>query len=160
MCLLFGSRHDLFVTDMIKIYTSMPRPNFYDMCGFSKGTQSCETTNAYNLTESQRAFPSGHASLAFSSMTILTLYFVGKVGIHHHDNNLSIQSKFWYLVSFLPVMLAIFIAASRIHDHYHHPADVIAGAMIGIASAIISHGMWYAILVSISHVFGTFAYQH
>jgi membrane-associated phospholipid phosphatase len=48
-----------------------------------------------------------------------------------------------YLASFLPILLAFFISASRVHDFWHHPADIVAGSTIGIGCAFIAHGMWY-----------------
>lgn len=133
-----------FLTDMIKIYTGQLRPNFYDMCGFEKDTLECETYNKHLLVESRRSFPSGHASLAFSSMTTLSLYFLGKVGIQRNvcSKPVSLTSRMFYLASFLPMMFAFFIAASRVHDFWHHPADIVAGAMIGTGCALFTHGMW------------------
>jgi len=133
-----------FLTDIIKIYTGQLRPNFYDMCDFNKDTQQCETDSAHLLVESRRSFPSGHASLAFSSMTTLTLSFLGKVGIHRnvHSKRVSLRQRVLYTSSFVPILLAFFIAASRVHDFWHHPADVVAGAVIGVGCALCVHGMW------------------
>ena len=32
----------------------------------------------------------------------------------------------------LPVLLALWIGATRVHDNKHHPADVVAGALLGM----------------------------
>lgn len=61
------------------------------------------------------SFPSGHTTSTFSVVTYLVLN----------------SKKFnWFLVSF-----AILIAFSRIYVGVHYPADVIAGAIIGICGA-------------------------
>jgi membrane-associated phospholipid phosphatase len=134
-----------FLTDMIKIYARVLRPNFYDMCEFSKETLQCETESTRHLDESYKSFPSGHAGLAFGSMTVMTLFFLGKVGIQRNicSKAVFLRTKLYYLAAFIPILLACFIATSRIHDFWHHPADVVGGAMIGIGCAIFTHGMWY-----------------
>ena len=133
-----------FLTDIMKIYTGQLRPNFYEMCNYNKNTRQCESNNPHLLTESRRSFPSGHASLAFASMTTLFLYFLGKVGIQRnvHSKRITLLTRLLYLLSFAPLLLAFFIAASRVHDFWHHPADVVAGSLIGVACSLCVHGMW------------------
>lgn len=46
------------------------------------------------------------------------------------------------IVSLLPMILAVFIAASRVHDNKHHPADVVGGALLGGSVANYVHGLW------------------
>ena len=133
------------LTDCIKIYAGQLRPNFYKMCEFDKDTLQCESDNKHLIRESRRSFPSGHASLAFSSMTALSLYFLGKVGIQRtvHLKRITLAKRLLYLASFLPILLAVYISTSRVHDFWHHPADIVAGSMIGIGCAFFAHGMWY-----------------
>lgn len=134
-----------FLTDMIKIYTSQLRPNFYEMCNFNKEALACETESAHLMVESRRSFPSGHASLAFSSMSVLALYFVGKVGIQRRVQykRPTLRQRVTYLLSFVPMLVAFFVAASRVHDFWHHPADIVTGAAIGSGCTLSVHGMWY-----------------
>ena len=40
--------------------------------------------------------------------------------------------------------LALFIAASRVHDNMHFPADVVGGAVLGTAIAIYVNSLWFA----------------
>lgn len=133
-----------FLTDMIKVYTSFPRPNFYAMCQFDTETLQCASDSQHYLSESRLSFPSGHASLAFSSMTALTLFLLGKVSIHRNISTkaISFKTRLLYFVSFSPMLLAWFVAASRVHDYWHHPADIVAGALIGSGCALCFHGMW------------------
>jgi membrane-associated phospholipid phosphatase len=80
-------------------------------------------------------------------MTLLSLFFFGKVGIHRCIKSAKpipvlIKRRCLFVISGLPLMLAIFIASSRVHDDMHHPADVVAGAIIGMSCAIFGHGLW------------------
>jgi len=63
------------------------------------------------------SFPSGHAGNAFAGATVLA----------------------WAMPALQPVWwtLAVLIAFSRIYVGVHYPADVIAGAIAGAASAIV-----------------------
>jgi membrane-associated phospholipid phosphatase len=128
-----------FLTDMTKTYTGQLRPNFYSMCKFDTNSLECDGEEHF-LHESRRSFPSGHASSSFASMTIVTLYLSSKVGLARHVQSLG--RKVLYLLSCTPMLLAFFVAASRVHDFYHHPADIVAGALIGSVCGLTAHGMW------------------
>lgn len=43
----------------------------------------------------------------------------------------------------IPQGLAIFIGASRIRDNRHFPADILAGALIGVATALFVTPLWW-----------------
>jgi membrane-associated phospholipid phosphatase len=47
------------------------------------------------------------------------------------------------VISYAPLILAGFIAASRVVDNKHFPADVIGGAILGASIAKLVHGVWY-----------------
>ena len=109
-----------FVTDFLKLCCRQPRPNFYEMVMFDE-------QNAY------MSFPSGHSSLAFTAMLLLSL---------------CLQQKFLnapYCLTFSPMLVALLVAWSRVHDGWHFNVDVCAGAVIGIASVIITCQIWYVI---------------
>jgi len=162
VCMLFiaiGSNS--FFTEMIKRYAGYFRPNFYQMCEFdlTYGSNECLA----DVQDGRKSFPSGHSSLSFCSMLCLALYLVGKVGLFHqwqphrihsarspHVNLATpIRKKLLGLLSLGgPLMLATFVAASRVHDNYHHPADVITGAVIGSACALVSYHLWYPSIFS------------
>ncbi len=63
------------------------------------------------------SFPSGHATAAFSGFFILGVKY-GRLPIF--------------------VSLAIIVGISRIYMGIHYPSDIVAGALIGIACALIS----------------------
>jgi membrane-associated phospholipid phosphatase len=72
-------------------------------------------------TSGGKSFPSGHATLAFSVAT-----------------SLSLQYKKWYVV--IPAYAwASSVAYSRMYLGRHYPTDVLAGAVVGIGSGYLSH---------------------
>jgi membrane-associated phospholipid phosphatase len=69
----------------------------------------------------------------------------------HHDSRLHrrMRSVFYFrfvsLASFVLSMgLAAFIAASRVADNKHFPADVVGGAALGLGIAVCVNSLWYA----------------
>ena len=43
----------------------------------------------------------------------------------------------------LPWGWALFVAASRLVDHWHHPSDVLAGLALGFSACTIAYHHWY-----------------
>jgi len=74
-----------------------------------------------NRIQHSPTFPSGHASIAFSTATTLTLEF-----------------KKWY-VAVPAYAWAAGVSYSRLYLGEHYPSDVIAGAVVGSGSAVLSH---------------------
>lgn len=64
------------------------------------------------------SFPSGHASSSFVSATIILFW-----------------NKRWGIAA---MILASLIAISRIYLYVHYPSDVLAGILLGIATAFLS----------------------
>ncbi|OEU06030.1 phosphatidic acid phosphatase type 2/haloperoxidase [Fragilariopsis cylindrus CCMP1102] len=46
------------------------------------------------------------------------------------------------IVCYTPMLLAFFICISRVHDNFHHPADIIGGALLGGSIATIVFNTW------------------
>ena len=157
------------VTWSVKLYVGYLRPNFYDQCQPSDDYSYCtaadqkgdDTTDAYNL---RMSFPSGHASWAFCALTLLTFYLerifgVSSIQYYQRIDNTSngdsstcmvlqhCQNPFVYrlrsMLCLAPLILAIFIATSRIVDNKHFPADILAGSVLGYSVATFFHRLWY-----------------
>jgi membrane-associated phospholipid phosphatase len=47
------------------------------------------------------------------------------------------------ILALLPCGMAMFIAASRVHDNKHFPADVVGGSVLGSSIAIFIHHLWF-----------------
>ncbi|CAN5526540.1 phosphatase PAP2 family protein [soil metagenome] len=72
-------------------------------------------------TSNGQSFPSGHTSLAFATAT-----------------SFAIQYKKWYVV--VPAYLwAGSVGYSRMYLGKHYPTDVLAGAVVGAGSSVLSH---------------------
>jgi membrane-associated phospholipid phosphatase len=70
---------------------------------------------------STKSFPSGHTTMAFATATALTLEY-----------------KKWYIA--VPAYAwATGVAYSRMYEGKHYPSDVLAGAVLGVGSAWLSH---------------------
>lgn len=71
--------------------------------------------------ENDNSFPSSHTSVAFAAATTL-----------------SIQYKKWY-VTVPAYVWAAGVGYSRLYLGEHYPTDVLAGAVLGAGSAVVSH---------------------
>ena len=56
-----------------------------------------------------------------------------------------------FFAGLFPVLLAVFVACSRVHDNWHHPSDVLAGAAVGGISAFVCFRYFYAKKVSLGY---------
>jgi diacylglycerol diphosphate phosphatase/phosphatidate phosphatase len=133
-----------------------PRPNFFALCEFSVEEQRCTNSSMKRVIESQLSFPSGHSSVAWCGMTFLVLVLLGKLQRHRHrvaagnewQSVRHHQPWVTILCCLIPWSWAAFVAASRIVDHWHHPSDVLAGSLLGIACAVVPYHAFYPHVLS------------
>ena len=125
-----------FFTDFIKLYVGRLRPNFYNFCGFDESTLEC-TADDSDQHESRMSFPSGHSSLSMNGMAFVALFVMYKLKQGKFSNSPQ------FGMGLIPVSVALWVAASRLVDHWHHPSDVIAGSLIGGISALTTFNMFY-----------------
>lgn len=135
-----------FATEFGKRYVGRLRPNFYGMCGFDEDTLSCTASEA-RIEQSRKSFPSGHASLSFCAMVLISRWLL-KIVVSHEISNRSGRGTMEFTlrvlgVTVVPLSFAFFVATSRIYDSWHHPSDVIAGSLIGTFSACLSFRMFF-----------------
>lgn len=83
------------------------------------------------LKESNRSFPSGHATTTFAMATVLFL---------------NIKKKF----SWIFIVLAFMVAMTRLYLMVHYPTDVIGGIVVGIFAGSTAFLITKAILKLIS----------
>jgi membrane-associated phospholipid phosphatase len=175
---------NIVCTDLVKAYCGYLRPVFYDLCNPEAGSASC-TSSSRTEVGARRSFPSGHASMSFCGLTLLTLFLHTRLGMpsqrhrqHRtvHQNrgeapeddyndvalrqgngtdeamtaatSIGITAKnpihcrCISILSLIPMGLALFIAASRVADNRHFPADVVGGSLLGASIASFVHGLW------------------
>ncbi|KAL9130641.1 MAG: hypothetical protein Q9217_001211 [Psora testacea] len=122
----------------------------------------CRQTDISVLNEGFRSFPSGHSSFSFAGLTYLALFICAKFAItipflNYHSLSHSTEYEGFkpptrsqaaapptYLLIFplIPIGAAIYISSTRYSDFRHHGFDIIAGAILGIASAWLGF-RWY-----------------
>lgn len=128
----------LLITEIMKRYVGRLRPNFYPYCGFDSTTLEC--TNTATKQDWRMSFPSGHSSTMFCTCTLFAAYIWNYVIVKYTD---PMRRRPWLMLGLSPLLLAYFIAASRIHDNYHFVGDVVGGSVIGTANAIIFSFFWF-----------------
>lgn len=99
-----------------KQLVSHPRPSRYFQDVVGTPVHTLEVTNWGNNT-----FPSGHSATAFALLTVIILFFP--------------KSK-WNIVW---ILLAFLVGYSRIYVASHFLDDVLAGALIGVFTAMICY---------------------
>jgi membrane-associated phospholipid phosphatase len=185
---------NIVCTDLVKTYCGYLRPVFYDLCNPEAGSASC-TSSSRTEAGARRSFPSGHASMSFCGLTLLTLFLHTRLGMpslrlprhrtFHQDRGEAQQApeddntdiplalrqgnehfeaivagtgtaatsigitakdpiryRCISILSLIPMGLALFIAASRVADNRHFPADVVGGSLLGASIASFVHGLW------------------
>eukprot|EP00934_Nitzschia_sp_Nitz4_P005738 Nitzschia sp. Nitz4//scaffold11_size288233//111000//111975//NITZ4_000764-RA/size288233-augustus-gene-0.131-mRNA-1//-1//CDS//3329534044//5728//frame0 len=124
-------------TQILKLVIQRRRPSFYDLCGFDVATLKC-TASLDKIREANFSFPSGHSSLTNCTMTFLVWYLGGKLA----KNSVS-SSRNFFLIACLCWGWSIFVATSRLVDHWHHYADVLAGLVLGFSTGTLVYHTWY-----------------
>ena len=133
-----------FIAEIVKNYVGYLRPNTYQMLGSENGDVTCSNGDinySENWYKVHHSFPSGHAVMGASVFFYLSLYLLGKVQ-PCRPQDVSLNNFLIDLMTFLsftPYYFGIWVAASRVREHYHHPADIIMGLFIGTIFACI----WY-----------------
>lgn len=154
-------------TNSVKLYVGYLRPIFYDQCQPDDEYQTCTVDTGNDI---RKSFPSGHASMAFCGLTLLTLFIHARFGVASQRYYQRIGgggggigsstgeerqwiretiqvgvgwARFASLLALAPMALALFIAASRVVDNKHFPADVAAGSVLGASISNYVHGLWF-----------------
>ena len=153
----------LSTTAALKLYVGYLRPIFYDGCEPSEAYSFCTAEDAGG-SSIRMSFPSGHASSSFCGLTLLSMYLhlrfgVPSVRVYHRQETTAQEGLYRWtpaytkgpalyralsVLSLSPLVLALFIAASRVVDNKHFPADAVGGALLGASIAVFTHGLWYS----------------
>jgi len=96
------------------------------------------------LHQARLSFLSGHSSFSFYCATYLVVYLQARLTNFPNTTRHVVRSLYRILKIFKPflqfgmITLALWISLTRISDYFHHPYDVITGAGVGIAFAVIT----------------------
>ncbi|KZT61137.1 PAP2-domain-containing protein [Calocera cornea HHB12733] len=91
------------------------------------------------IDDSLESFPSGHSTAAFAGFVFLSLYFNAKLKCFANY-----RPGYWkQILFFAPLLGATLIAGSLTIDQFHNWYDVLAGAVIGTATAFAAFRMSY-----------------
>ncbi|EEH55977.1 uncharacterized protein MICPUCDRAFT_65370 [Micromonas pusilla CCMP1545] len=141
----------------LKAFVGRLRPNFFAACDY-KGYATAMATGDYasylaattaGADEASLSFPSGHAALSFVAATYTAMALSEGFGRGVCRRGASETAEGRGLRGLLPngvspasaascltFAFASYVAASRITDYKHRPADVLAGAAIGVAFGV------------------------
>lgn len=126
-------------TQLLKHWVLRRRPNFYELCGFNMETRQCEA-EYHEVLEAQMSFPSGHSSLSWCGMVVLTWFLLNR------RKNIDGGGKLYFFVcAVLPLSYAAFVASTRIVDHWHHVSDVLTGVFLGCLWGTIGYHIHHSV---------------
>ena len=120
------------MTSGMKHFAGVLRPSYYSLVAVPGATPR-------QLKDAVMSFPSGHASFSFATMTVCFLYFLGKTQSCKHG-----PGKAWQV--FLALLfpgIAGMISISRVVDYEHHPADINAGAILGLCMGYLFYHQYF-----------------
>jgi len=123
----------ILATTILKLSVGEYRPNF-------------DRTSDTLASGQREAFPSGHASTSFVTMIYLSLYLSGKWKVFCQHQHGTVLGK--AAICALPMVIAAFIAISRVIDYHHSIADVIAGSILGFSVGIMAYFLYWPSLMS------------
>jgi phosphatidate phosphatase len=96
------------------------------------------------LKEARLSFLSGHSSFSFFCGTFMIVYLQSRLNRFPKSQHLGIQAAVRSLkiarpfIQFGLIILAFWISLTRISDYFHHPMDVVTGALVGVLFACVT----------------------
>lgn len=137
----------LTITILLKNICGLPRPDLISRClpsvsvlpfGQLATIEICTNDDLPLLMDGFRSFPSGHLLTVFCAMVLVSLNICGKLQVFDRRG---ISSH--VILVILPLLLACFVACTRISDNRHFLRDVIGGSIIGSTVAIFFYYQYF-----------------
>jgi len=162
-----GALTTLLFTELSKYNIGRLRPHFLTLCkpkltpelckdefGYSRfvieeqeniceGLMSGEVTEK-QLHEARLSFLSGHASFSFYCGMFLIVYLQARLSNFPRHQTTLVRVIYRTLkvlrpfIQFAMIILSFWISLTRISNYFHHPMDVVTGAVVGMCFAIIT----------------------
>lgn len=136
---VFGAVVEHLTTDIGKYSIGRLRPHFLYVCQPDTAKYNCAsgyitadvcTGDQSLIREARLSFPSGHASFSTYSMIFAILYVQARL----QWRSVLLVRPLLQLILFY---MAFYTCLSRVSDYKHHWSDVLAGAIIGVTSAVL-----------------------
>lgn len=137
---------NMFITGLVKLWIGNTRPDLISRCIPADGTplhqyvsfDVCTNPNTSVVNEGFRSTPSGHSSTSFCGLGFFSLWISGQFGLWRGG-----VKVYKVIIGMLPLVVALYIAVSRIADYRHHWFDVLLGAAFGFTVAYLVYFHYY-----------------
>ena len=141
MALALGLLVTGFLTQLVKVSVGRLRPDFLARCRPENNMPNAKCLGDPSVVEEGRkSFPSGHASLSFAGLSMLTFYILGKLQIIDRGQRALLAE---WMLAFLPVVGALMVALSRVSDYRHHWQDVTVGSLLGLGLSYWAYNLYF-----------------
>jgi len=98
------------------------------------------TGDTKTINDSLESFPSGHSTAAWAGLLYLALYINAQLKVMSAHN-----PAYWKMIlMFAPLLGATLISGALTIDEFHNWYDVLAGAIIGICTALVAFRQTFA----------------
>jgi hypothetical protein len=125
------------VTEALKRTMGVPRPNYYSLSALlAHDARTGADTYAKYASEQWMNIPSGHSSMSMAACVYVALYCTAKVQAHASTRGAAATQALLFL-SGCPVLVAVWVAATRVEDYWHSPPAVLFGMVVGVTCALI-----------------------
>lgn len=140
---------DGVVTDVLKAWIGIPRPDFLARCGPALKTPLDQFVDVSVCTaplgqrllqDGMRSMPSGHSLISFAAFGYLCMWLFGQGKLALLPTT---KPLYLYLGAFSPLMVAAYIALSRVQDYRHSFMDITVGSLLGCVVALLVHGKYF-----------------
>lgn len=134
------------VTDFLKKNIGGLRPDFLARCNPTTSSLQLLTIDQCSspfgstvLIEGLKSTPSGHSSIIFGSFTYCSLLLMGQLQVFNYKT--SSPKIYFQLACLFPLIIATYLALTRVQDHRHSYFDICFGGILGfsVSFAVYHH---------------------
>lgn len=162
-----GALTTLLFTELAKYNIGRLRPHFLTLCKPKLTSELCQDEFGYEkfvienegdicegfisgevtkkqLNEARLSFISGHSSFSFYCGMFLIVYLQARLNNFPRHQSCSVRFVYKTLkvlrpfIQFAMIILSFWISLTRISNYFHHPMDVLTGAVVGMCFAIMT----------------------